>query len=485
MEMVPLNQGPDRENDDRPTDGEESTEAQVLERRPGARMPDWARGTLLFALVLSTMAFVVIVAPLMFDISKEKQERDASSKRIEDLERENQELRKGVDNPTDRPSGQSTVAAVDGAGAAAIETKRVEPRVPPRVPFPEDDVLRKDRRIECERLVSETKDELDELKEKAERWPQRISELLVGQPGKKIAAEPQLVADFISLQDKEHLSEAKLKSLEQRFDNLHGSFEDAVKDGTELPSDKWRQALEGLADEIHVALLDYRRDQKQLDTILDDTAHVEPSEVTLTEAIKAAKDRQAERDRQELTETREKARAAAFQEVLAAEAERVTEEQDLAAAEKRHQTGELQRKRQAVEDAEAEAQEQARLAKEKARLRKEALDPDMLKLLKPLTTPGYTRITGFTGTVIHTEKSTERKPISWSVLKTSGALEGDRQGISTIVGVCTAYMSDRPRWVGMNNTMTQTPAQLEMIGKVQEHLKKYGEILVEEELLAP
>ena len=153
-------------------------------------------------------------------------------------------------------------------------------------------------------------------------------------------------------------------------------------------------------------------------------------------------------------------------EVNAAKAKSDREQEQRVAEQKRQDT-------QARLDIQAKADETRNME-----LRQKASDPVVQNKLAPFITPGYwqTKAGGI---------STEKKPLSLTLLQTKGALIPTMPGFRELVEVAsTANDRVRPRWK-MPLGWSKKPDQIEMVKEAQTLLIELGPVLVEMKLLEP
>ena len=113
----------------------------------------------------------------------------------------------------------------------------------------------------------------------------------------------------------------------------------------------------------------------------------------------------------------------------------------------------------------------------KLELRKKASDPQVQVLLAPFITPGYWQLY---------ETGLEKKPLSLTKLKASGALEPTQKGGSVMaLIVSTSTDKARPRWDINPKLYTRRPEAIERIRQVQQLLTELGPVLVEMGKLQP
>lgn len=146
-----------------------------------------------------------------------------------------------------------------------------------------------------------------------------------------------------------------------------------------------------------------------------------------------------------------------------------------AALERERGQAEADRKKK---DAEAEDKRLKELAEaDKIELRRKLSDTNVLATLAPFTTPGYWQIKG---------TSADLKPISFTKLKASGALEKTAAGRKTLaLLVSTSTDKVRPRWKINPEYYTRYPDAVARVTQLQDLLIELGPLLVEMKLLDP
>ncbi len=133
-------------------------------------------------------------------------------------------------------------------------------------------------------------------------------------------------------------------------------------------------------------------------------------------------------------------------------------------------------------DAEAKAEEERRIrAAQKATLVRQfdAEYPAMKAMLTPFTTAGTRQAT----TSFQYIDTGERKPVSFGALQRLGYLENSPQNRLYFTKYVTA-LNNRPAG-SFPNLSLDAGGGHEKIRKIQEFLQKYGEIMIEKELLSP
>jgi hypothetical protein len=208
----------------------------------------------------------------------------------------------------------------------------------------------------------------------------------------------------------------------------------------------------------------------------------------LEEAIKAKVTAAAAVAQQRLVDQTTDAQQQAVQTVADAEAKRIIEEANqkaakiLAEAEEKKAAWERQRiladADQKKKDADTEDERQRKLREARmVELRRKASDPQVQAKLAPFTTPGYWQIS-------HTSR--DLKPISFTALKTYGALETNTLGMNKLaVLVWTSSDKVRPRWDINPQLYSRYPATVERLKQLQDLLVELGPALVQMKLLEP
>ena len=121
------------------------------------------------------------------------------------------------------------------------------------------------------------------------------------------------------------------------------------------------------------------------------------------------------------------------------------------------------------------AEEDAR----KVELRKKASDPSVQAKLAPFIQKGYWQIEGY---------STEPKPLSFTTLRSMGALDNSIKGMGTLIRIAMRLDDKvRPRWklVGGSAYFQKYPESMEKVKEAQNLLIELGPVLVEMGKLQP
>ncbi len=208
----------------------------------------------------------------------------------------------------------------------------------------------------------------------------------------------------------------------------------------------------------------------------------------LEEAIQAKVTAAAAAAQQTLVAQTTEAQKQAAQTLAEAEAKRIVEDanqkaaQMVAEAEEKKAALEREIALQQAEQKKADAQTQVAVetVQDEARkieLRKKAADPQVQAKLAPFLTPGYWQLN---------EITLDKKPLSFTKLKNTGALEPTTKGGSTLARiVSTSTDKVRPRWKINPLLYTRYPDAIERIKEAQQLLTELGPVLVEMGKLEP
>ncbi len=170
-----------------------------------------------------------------------------------------------------------------------------------------------------------------------------------------------------------------------------------------------------------------------------------------------------------------------------AEAKRVIDEAAEIKAQAERES--LQRKAQAkLEDAKADVAAKDTLDEAtRTKLRQRASDPSVQAALAPLLTPGLWTPAAGSGAF----KEIEKKPLSLSELKASGALNPNANGLKALVYIACNYHNDRPKWSDIaykNQNLSaflKDPARVALAAERQKILIEVAPVLVEMKLMEP
>lgn len=371
----------------------------------------------------------------------------------------------------DPPPPADAVARADGRDAhveaaareAAFQSKLAAAKVAQqRVAALGDEVLG---------AVAEGQLELD-------RWEAEVPPLLTGEPGRRVAARPELVALFRAAHDLDRptrgefdrLKALTLKALEPAraaLDNPHSGWDQTQ------PTTK---ALLDLRGDATAKRNQVREARRRVTLLLAQAGDPPPPDApTLAEAVRRAEAREAEELAADVRAAREKARLEA-KALLAETAAEAVRQAGRAEAKREAAKAELERTKVELE---AEAiRGQAR----KERLRARLKEPEVLQDLAIFTAKGYSQPgPGGTGGF---DKTDVFGPVSYTRLKTGGYLEPTPDGLKKLLrlGAEPAPGNDRPKWKFPAFRLDQSNEAY--LKRVQGLLVELGPVMAEDGLLA-
>ena len=332
---------------------------------------------------------------------------------------------------------------------------------------------------------------LQTLRKLVADWTAKTSGLMTGDSGRRIASSPAHVTIVDDLLGRERPTEIELTGWSETLDALTPPPESTADDKSEIViTVEHGQRMQDLSRQLGKARDSLEQQLLLLDAILKETASQEPSQQTLEQVIQ---DSHLQRDKEfviDLSDAREAAR-------LAAQAEQTAElarlESELVKEATKRQVEELRAKQtQAEQVAKAELEriaEETRLQEAKVRARSEAIKvetesldaeqqfeklereferdlPAIRSLLSAFVSQGH----GY-----RTDNASG--PASLAFLTSQGALEPTPRGSYQMAFLANSGTRSPG---GLKN-----PANADLLRRAQDLLKKYGDLMVQRELLAP
>jgi hypothetical protein len=351
--------------------------------------------------------------------------------------------------------------------------------------------------------VKAARERLQKLKSLDAGWKAQRASLMTGDPGRRVASSPAHLELAESLLAQERPTAQQLEQWTLLLEALAPPVETAAKDQkselTILP--EHAQQLADLAQALVAAESMCNQQPLLLAAYFGETAgqapHAKTLEAVLQERRQIAERSQQDRLRvaqqtardaadqrevarleqleQELGQDRLKAREQARRQDEERVRQRERDEQERKAQEARLEQAATKARNQGLKAEADKAEEALRLAQLNREL--DRVMPDVNALLAGLTTPGYK----------HRPDGT-KGPISLTYVKSQGALEQNRQGLMVLHQMVSGG-NDRPLgalpvFIGTNDAQW-TPQHRAQIEKAQNLLNKYGEVLVQRQLLDP
>lgn len=329
-------------------------------------------------------------------------------------------------------------------------------------------------------LTKRIEENIQKLRGEIAAWQDATMPLLTNDKGKAIAAHARSLEEFHALYQEELPERDAPDSFEARLrpfvDHLQTASD--VEDARHYrPTEEFVTNLETLAADVRDATTAYRRQNRLLETLVLRTPKPDSSDEipTLETAIARLENDRKVEDLQKTAAELEERREENRKKVAAATAEKETKIAD-AEADALKQLGELQaQKITAAVEAEI-AGFQAKQAKELREAKFQAALPEIRTYLAPFLVDSlYQPASG------SSRQTTEKKPISWSKLTASGALNETQQGVSKLyMTILTAPDRARHGWPAY-----QGGSSTEHILRAQKLLIEFGDMLVDKKMLSP
>jgi hypothetical protein len=309
--------------------------------------------------------------------------------------------------------------------------------------------------------------ELELVQAEAKQWAEKVEPLLTNDAGRKIAANVELVDQFTALMAEDR---PVAVNAADKMRVIHEAIEPIEQ---ALPDPNNTLAVSG---EIVATLDDYRKQAKQTAEAMRKlrlrvehlvrTAEAEaPAATTLKQAMEEREVALAAEDANELKEKLAATRAEATKKRIAAEQEAIR-----------------------MQSEQEQADILARAEKEKLVAR--AKSADVKHYLATFLARSYFQPVGNYMSVKY-ERTNEELPVSYTRIKSSGALDKSVQGLRTLVILASPGWSgngnwhDRPPWQFDVQTFTWSKSDQEFIQKAQDLLRELGPTLAELKMLAP
>ena len=332
---------------------------------------------------------------------------------------------------------------------------------------------------------------LQALKKLVADWTARTSGLMTGDSGRRIASSPAHVTMVDDLLSRERPTEVELTGWSDALDALTPPPRSSADDKSEIViTVEHGQRLQDLSRQLGKARDSLEQQLLLLDAILKETASLESSQQTLEQVIK---DIHLQRDKElmiDLSDARKAARLEAQAEQTAELAR--LESELLKEATKREVEKRRAEQTQAEQVAKAELDriaEETRLQEAKVRAQSEAIKVETASLaadqqLKKLERefeqdlPAIRSLLSAFVSKGHGYRTDNASgPASLAYLTSQGALEPTPIGSYQMAFL--ANSGTRPAG-GLKN-----PANADLLRRAQDLLKKYGDLMVQRELLAP
>lgn len=341
--------------------------------------------------------------------------------------------------------------------------------------------------------------DLTALKSMQAEWTALEASLLRTDSGKRIVGSPKHLERVLELWGRDRPSVDQIVEWETQLSALTEPISSTDEKATISVVDEHTQLLSSLCQKFAAQRKDFEQQTRLLAAIQTETSALRPADSTLVSAIEAHHQRRDTAEAERITAAGKEARVKAEKEQAS---RRATIERELVAVQARREEqriqGEKTRLEKLTEDEKAQIAEEARLQELKSKatiagLKEEAtrveeglrwaqlereMNRDMAEikgLLMAFTADGFT----------HRPDGT-KGPVSFTKIKSVGGLEPTRQGLDKLFAVATGN-NDRPIGglpPGVGGVIS-SGTNIAPIERTQALLKKYGELMVRKNMLAP
>ena len=427
-------------NDD---DDDAVEEVSVADRERSARRATWI-STLLVALLFAVIPLVVLIVGLSLH-------RSAS-----------------------HTPNITTPADTDNSAASARANNSASSSMDPTPEFKSIDLQL--QRATADLVISSAQQSITHLEAARRDWQHILDQTFHDDTGSRIAADEQLLLQFIALQ--------AMPQPEHDSPELHAVLNDIRVAATadSAPFDQLTGATGELAQIAFTAFVFHEAHRGVLEKLRTKAANSATGEVDLATKLL---NRSTELASQRQFASSDAANAVKAQlEAEQTELSEQLEENRSTMAELTRQLERLQRG-QPIDDPSSQSKEDSSVASRDDYLR----ESDKIRtMLKPFITPGYVQPESADKLAYQNIK----QPVSFSALKQIGALQPTQRGIEILFRVggskSSTYQNDRPLggFPRMNSRdELEKPDVLSKVRDVQRLLREYGPYLVEDELLSP
>jgi hypothetical protein len=357
---------------------------------------------------------------------------------------------------------------VDGSRAPSVQSSESKNELPSESWDGQEDAIEKVEMLALERQAVRVRSKWDALDQKFGEFSAKMENLLTDEAGKCLAGNVVLIDRYLALQDEQRPTEDEITDFRDQLDALLPPLE-SFDTSSEL-NPNWVSSIDDVEQQILKATQIYEEALESLEVLIVRGKSISPSSSTLEEAIAQRKVELAEERLKKTYDAAKQAREAKTKELtrLAVEAEELELDGLIAEVER--------------------AVEEAKRKRDYERLRQEALSPQVLSLLRPLTDLAYEQPRQITGGMATGEKTADKKPVSLRRLRELGVLDTSERGMIRVALLNSWGWTTRTRWPMKYEAAEPnlwSEKQSEMIRRTQQFLIKYGDVLVKEGILAP
>ena len=402
-----------------------------------------------------------------------------SEARVEEVRGELDRFSAKLDAVVKQLENQPRIVSVDDGPSGSGEAKLVS--------VSDSRTLASARLSRFRAAVQETEAAIGDVSATAQEWAILEPDVRTGDPGRKIAADPQLVRRLRAAFGAPVATPADVAAMSEELAAIEESVEARIAaNPADAPGEAVIQEVELIKQKVRSGQQGLRKRLVVTRSTITASNQREPAQGTLDEAfaeLEAAEvaDQLLERER-----VLEEAKAEAEQRVADAIRELESAKQLVRLAELSEATGQelAEAERIAREAAQRRRDELARI--EYAQRRREAMRAENVRLLAPFTGKDVLQPTR---PGRRPEETDRAQPISLSRLEELGALESSHGGDKTLLYIACYKWTDRPRWnLGARFNypyMDLSASDSAMLRRVRGLFEDYGDVYVKEGLLAP
>ncbi len=334
------------------------------------------------------------------------------------------------------------------------------------------------RRIAIESDLKRIAARLNEIDDLDSRWKNNIARLSSAEDGQRIAGSPVQLERYALLLKRKSPVEAGPNVQRERLQAQQTALSAAGEDAILARTPNSVEALDRLRSESAQLVEFFRERERMLDAVIEDSRTIPPAVSSLSESLAAfLAERDSETD-QLITQLIAEAKQEATMSVVTAEQMKKQAEIDLSNARLRLAESQF--------PVPADSTDAASSVRRVTRTEFQAELPTIRQLLSPFISPGYVQPV----TSIEFRPSTEKTPVSLSVLKQLGALDPDDEGLLALLRIGGSRQegraNDRPL-----GSFPQFHSELDIrksrvraaVARAQTLLRMYGEFMVEDGLL--
>jgi hypothetical protein len=313
------------------------------------------------------------------------------------------------------------------------------------------------------------------LTEEMVAWKATYLPLLTNDMGRRIAGHEDRMNLALSALQGGRPTDDDLQNWREQLNELITPLDEVLdeKDNPAIVPPSHASLIQEIARDVSKAFESVRHDRLVLDTIMKEVATLEPGPLTLLEAQNAMRLAEAAAKSKQLEEARRAALAEDTKQVAAAEKEQMEEATRVKVQEIKTKTAELAGKNLKLKDAQAAAEllHAKELADERLRNEYRAAQGQINSLLRYFTDHGYT----------HRGKNPGKGPVSLTALRSGNCLEQTAMGRARL---CEIVITNDRKGGGLPMAVNQSPSQNDLYNRAQELLLKFGQLMIDDKLLA-